>query len=983
MAAWNCSQVMPVLTPASAAPVSRLAIDVNTAGNGFQAKVGTGEKVSVQCDGADNDGDGSVDDGCPTLGTVQTCVETTNGSSLNIDVIVDAVPLERPLTAFQYHLSYNPGVVRVTAQNDSFLLAGDSGSYAGTFQPGTLPDTDGVFRASAWDTAGSASRETGAGVLSRVTLQATGSGVSSLSLGNILLLDDTNTDIPRSNTLGATIVVDNPGACANDPDKDGVINPPVGPDNCPADYNPDQRDSDTDGIGDACDCDSDVDGDGALNCTDNCPKVGNPDQRNMDGDGKGDACDEDIDGETVINAEDNCVYVPNVNQADVDNDGIGDACETGPPDDDRDDDLVIDGLDNCPDVPNGPGEAGIPGVGNQTDTDIDGLGDACDPVLNLPDADYDGVWDRDDNCPTTYNADQLNADGDALGDACDVEDIDGEAGNAGDNCPRVANPGHSDTDSDGLGDACDPAANDSDTDNDTLPDGLDPYPASADGDVDGVQDNTDNCWTVWNSDQFDPDSDGLGDVCDPTPGTPGDSDSDNDGPLDGADNCPLDSNAGQEDADLDDVGDPCDPWDSDTDGDYDDRTDAGDNCIAVYNPYQRDIDSDGDGDACDDDLDGDTVGKTLDNCLFVPNGPAQAGIPWVGNQTDTDNDSLGDPCDPYPLSPDTDRDGWPDPLDNCRKESNADQTDADADFRGRVCDPDPNNPSSPDSNPDIDGDDVLDGLDNCPEVANVDQGNTDRADDGGDACDDDDDNDGVLDTADSCPQTWDPTLQNTDGDALGDACDSDDDNDLFLDGTEGDCGSNAVSAASVPERLGNAADDDGDGQTNEAQAAVAGRDCDGDGFNDSDEALYQYPAAFGPAETGPACQNNSDDDGDGKRNDGCEPTGLEARNGTDWQHRCPAAGSFGEDDDQWPADFNDSGVVNILDVSSFANPAPAAWAAGPPTLPTAANYNARWDLSSPGGAINILDISAINRPVPYLGGIRPGDVGLVLACQPD
>ena len=79
---------------------------------------------------------------------------------------------------------------------------------------------------------------------------------------------------------------------------------------------------------------------------------------------------------------------------------------------------------------------------------------------------------------------------------------------------------------------------------------------------------------------------------------------------------------------------------------------------------------------------------------------------------------------------------------------------------------------------------------------------------------------------------------------------------------------------------------------------------------------------------------------------------------------------------------DDNGVVNILDVSSFASPRPAVWTGWPPTVASAANYNARWDLSNPAeGAIKILDIAAINRLAPYLG-VRPGDVGFVLSCQP-
>ena len=114
----------------------------------------------------------------------------------------------------------------------------------------------------------------------------------------------------------------------DDGDNDGVVD---GDDNCPANPNPTQADTDQDGPGDACDP-FDFDSDGIWNDADNCPTDANPGQQDNDGNGEGDACDRgwDIDGDGVANTTDNCPATPNGNQADADADGVGNSCDTEP-----------------------------------------------------------------------------------------------------------------------------------------------------------------------------------------------------------------------------------------------------------------------------------------------------------------------------------------------------------------------------------------------------------------------------------------------------------------------------------------------------------------------------------------------------------------------------------------------------------------------------------------------------------------------------
>lgn len=158
-----------------------------------------------------------------------------------------------------------------------------------------------------------------------------------------------------------TLQYKEPGAQWNNITTDNIAGYPDGDgdyisdndDNCPTQYNPNQEDSDYDGIGDVCDTcpndeNNDSDGDDICGDLDNCPFDANPDQQDLDGDGIGDLCDDDIDGDGILNDQDNCPYAYNADQADFDGDGVGDVCDM-----DADGDGVLDVDDACLSTPLG------------------------------------------------------------------------------------------------------------------------------------------------------------------------------------------------------------------------------------------------------------------------------------------------------------------------------------------------------------------------------------------------------------------------------------------------------------------------------------------------------------------------------------------------------------------------------------------------------------------------------------------------------
>lgn len=151
-----------------------------------------------------------------SVGDVDSCVSVEAGQPVTVDIALPAsgVPVNRGISAYQFSMIYDPGVVWVQADDRNQLLAQAHGSNI-IHLSDPKPDANGIYVSWSVDfgPAGiepEGSSETGPGVIARLTLLPRSAGKTSLSLLEVLLLDDKLNPINVESVSGASLYVGAP-----------------------------------------------------------------------------------------------------------------------------------------------------------------------------------------------------------------------------------------------------------------------------------------------------------------------------------------------------------------------------------------------------------------------------------------------------------------------------------------------------------------------------------------------------------------------------------------------------------------------------------------------------------------------------------------------------------------------------------------------------------------------------------------------------
>jgi hypothetical protein len=173
----------------------------------FFAALSVGTAFADLSAGIDADPEGNTATG---LGDIDSCIEVSTGDTFEIDLFVMEVD---DLIAWSADLQFDQAIVRVTDRDVEQILAAADGSIVFDSSDQT-PSDDGRYTAAAVNTADSPQPSSGSGVLARITLEAVGPGLTTLSVAA--------TDIDGNGTVERGLLLRNlDGSIIGDEDGDG------------------------------------------------------------------------------------------------------------------------------------------------------------------------------------------------------------------------------------------------------------------------------------------------------------------------------------------------------------------------------------------------------------------------------------------------------------------------------------------------------------------------------------------------------------------------------------------------------------------------------------------------------------------------------------------------------------------------------------------------------------------------------------------
>lgn len=127
------------------------------------------------------------------------------GDTFTLDVLVAQAP---DLYAFQFDLAFDPAILQANAVLEGgFLSAGGRATF---FMPGSIDNGAGTVTFTANTLVGPGPAVTGGGLLVHLSFQALAPGQSTLSLGNVVLLDSAFAELATTSMDGAINVTSVP-----------------------------------------------------------------------------------------------------------------------------------------------------------------------------------------------------------------------------------------------------------------------------------------------------------------------------------------------------------------------------------------------------------------------------------------------------------------------------------------------------------------------------------------------------------------------------------------------------------------------------------------------------------------------------------------------------------------------------------------------------------------------------------------------------